>query len=75
MQENGIKQDQDLIFDVTLFGITYRVTGVSRSNAVTNALEKYMEANSETTWPLSILRLRCRTRQVDLESELLDKKF
>ena len=67
--------EKDLVYDVTIFGETYRVSGDTRSRAVTTALEKYKLEHPNTEWPLSILRSRCKTRLVDSESELLDTRM
>ena len=67
--------EKDLVYDVTIFGETYGVSGDTRSRAVTTALERYMGDHPNTEWTLSILRSRCKTRVVDSESELLDDRM
>ncbi len=58
-------------FDVTIFGRTYRISSSNRSKAVTEAIALFIQDYPNHNMPLSVLRKRVETKQVDIQSELL----
>jgi len=61
------------VFDVSILGQLYRVRAESRSKAVTQALKEFRRDHSDGSFPLSLLRLKAKTTQVDLEEENLQQ--
>ncbi len=61
-----------LVFDVFLLGNTYRLRSESRSKAVTEALKLFLASNKDNTFPITILRTRAKTHQVNPEAESVD---
>ncbi len=62
---------QEVEYDVTIFGHTYRVSSITRSKAVTEVLNRYIKDFPDVNMPLSILRTKAKTRVVDEEQELV----
>ena len=64
---------QEVQYDVTIFGRTYRMFGITRSKAVTEALNQYIIDVPDVNMPLSLLRKRVTTRAVDEEQDLVQE--
>ena len=58
-------------YDVTIFGRTYRIFAVTRSKAVTDALNRYVKDVPDVNMPLALLRPRATTKVVNEEQELV----
>ncbi len=64
---------QELEYDTTIYGQTYRTKGITRSKAVTDAINLFIQDYPNFNMPLNILRKKVNTKRVDLEDELVEE--